>query len=92
MTVPQHQGERVNYAIIRFNNHTEESSTIAVVRGRSMAELKVDFHERRLNSSEREAGWGYFLEQTTDPPAQNKSAKSKYPIGKSRQLSRWHGR
>lgn len=59
--------QNVNYRIIRHNSHTGQSLKIKVVRGLLKAEIAIELLERKLSAEDKRAGWGHFLERTTEP-------------------------
>jgi len=62
-----------SYAIIRHNIRTYQSAgVVAVVRGKHSADSELKKFEDSQDSSDRHAGWRYFIEKTnlkagTDP-------------------------
>ena len=63
------QGEKHNYKIIKYNFATSEGyEVIGVVRGESVAESLMVSYTQRLSPPERDAGWSYFIEPTSQTP------------------------
>jgi hypothetical protein len=53
------------YAIIRHNIRTYRSAgVVEVVKGRQLAELKLQNHETNQDSADHYEGWRYFIEKT----------------------------
>jgi hypothetical protein len=72
---------RVSYAIMRHNSKHPEQTTVAeVVRGLGTAQRAVDRYAGKLTKDERDAGWDYFLQETTlKPRAPPKARRSLKP-------------
>ena len=57
------------YAIIRYNVRTYESGGVmAVLKGKSGAEIMVSQIEREQRPEDRHEGWRYFIEKTDLKP------------------------
>lgn len=53
------------YAVIRYNLRTYQSGgVVAVMQGRSSAELTVTQLEQAQPSDDRQVGWRYFVEKS----------------------------
>lgn len=59
------QGEKYNYAIIKINHQTGTHSVEDVVKGQSAAAGIAERNRSRLTEEERQAGWSYYAERTT---------------------------
>jgi hypothetical protein len=59
------QGEKYNYAIIKINHKTGKHSVEDVVKGQSVAAGIAERNRSRLTEEERQAGWSYYAERTT---------------------------
>jgi hypothetical protein len=59
------QGEKYNYAIIKINHRTGTHSVEDVIKGQSAAAVAAERNRSRLTDGERQAGWSYYAERTT---------------------------
>ena len=58
-----------NFKIIKHNFATlEGSEVVGVVRGESVAERLADSYTQKLSPEERDAGWTYFIQPTSQRP------------------------
>jgi hypothetical protein len=54
-----------SFAVVRYNARTYDSGGVmAVIKGREAAEALLKQFERSQGSTDRDAGWRYFLEKT----------------------------
>jgi len=58
-----------SYAIVRYNARTYEAGGVMiVVKGQEIAETTLKQMERSQESTDRDAGWRYFIEKTDLKP------------------------
>jgi hypothetical protein len=79
------QGEKYNYAIIKTNHRTGAHSVEDVVKGESVAAGIAERNRGRLTDEERQAGWSFYAERTTQAVWHKPVARGslKGPSGKS---------
>jgi CO dehydrogenase/acetyl-CoA synthase beta subunit len=66
---PMKDGENYPYAIICHNIRTlEKSVEVAVVMGQTRAAQAVQYHNSKLTTEQRDAGWSHFGTRTTKRP------------------------
>jgi hypothetical protein len=81
-----------SYAIIRHNIRTYQSAgVLAVVRGKQSAESELRKFEDSQDSSDRQAGWRYFIEKTnlragTDPAEATKRRQAELDVRESKAI------
>ena len=80
-TVVMLQGENYPYAIIRHNHRTPGEQTVDVVRGKSAADSAVHRFIEKLTAEEKDAGWSYFSDRTTEKPWPKPSQTHVYKSG-----------
>jgi hypothetical protein len=60
-------GDNDNYAVVKFNQKTNNSETLMVVRGRSAGGSWAIKCAGRLTEDERADGWTFYTEKTDLP-------------------------
>jgi hypothetical protein len=69
---PLTRDDLASYAIIGYNMRTYQSAgVLAVVRGKQRAESELKSFEDSQDSSDRHAGWRYFVEKIDLPAGTN---------------------
>ena len=60
-------GDNDNYAVVKFNQKTNLSETLMVVRGRGAGSSWATKCAARLTEAERSDGWTFYTEKTDLP-------------------------
>ena len=69
---------KASFAVIRYNFRTYASGGVmAVIKGRSNAEMEIEHFEGSQSNEDRNAGWRYFLERTNLKPGMDPDKATK---------------
>jgi hypothetical protein len=68
--------DKKNYEIIKEKTLVSPAISVCIVKGRSSADMAVERFNHNLTEEESEAGWRYFLKETTKKVPSGKKSPS----------------